>query len=29
LLYQAINPINGEETAPELNQIAEAEEGLS
>jgi len=29
LLYQAINPLNGEETAPELNQIAEAEEGLS
>jgi len=29
LLYQAINPLTGEETAPELNQIAEAEEGLS
>jgi hypothetical protein len=32
LLYQAINPINGEEVveaAPELNQIAEAEQGLS
>jgi len=33
LLYQAINPLNGEETADaapeELNQITEAEQGLS
>jgi hypothetical protein len=32
LLYQPINPINGEEMAagpPEHNQVAEAEEGLS
>ena len=31
MLYQAINPLNGEEVAaaPELNQITEAEQGLS